>query len=96
MASTYPIRGNRNHARLAGRIRCPEGMAPESDELSPETLANLHASNCRYSLPDRVDVLTVAGELDAERCPRCRYLGSRLPKVMARPRLRRLERRLAS
>ena len=71
-------------------------MAPEYDEPLPETLANLHAPDCRYSLPDRVDVLTVAGELDPERCPRCCYLGSRLPKVLARPRVRRLERSLAS
>jgi hypothetical protein len=71
-------------------------MAPAPDELSPETLATLHAPHCRYSLPDRVDVRTVAGELDPERCPRCRYLGSRLPKVLARPRVRRLERCLAS
>ena len=71
-------------------------MANEPDEVSPETLATLHAPDCRYSLPERVDVRTVAGELDPERCPRCRYLGSRLPKVLSRPRLRRLERRLAS
>ncbi len=67
------------------------------EELSSaQTLTNLHARDCRYSLPDRVDVLTVAGELDTERCPRCRFLDRRLPKHPRLQRVRRLERRLAS
>jgi hypothetical protein len=72
-------------------------MALANEDLSSaQTLTNVHAPDCRYSLPDRVDVLTVAGELDTERCPRCRSLGSRLPKNPPTERVRRLERRLAS
>jgi hypothetical protein len=66
------------------------------EDSSSQTLTNVHAPDCRYSLPDRVDVLTVAGELDTERCRRCRSLDSRLPKNLRAPRVRRLERRLAS
>lgn len=61
-----------------------EGLAPQ------QTLTNVHAPDCRYSLPARVDVFTVAGELDPERCPRCRYLAKRLPKGRERVRQRRL------
>ena len=70
-------------------------MANE-DFSSEQTLTDIHTLDCRYSLPERVDVLTVAGELDTERCPRCRSLGSRLPKSPRAERVRRLERRLAS
>ena len=45
------------------------------------TLGGMHVPGCRYSLPSRIDVHTLARRLDAERCPRCRDLAARLPRL---------------
>ena len=50
-----------------------------------DTLGGVHAPGCRYSLRGKVDVRTLARALDAERCPRCRYLAGRLPRLGDRP-----------
>ena len=60
-------------------------MALAEEELSPQTLGNAHARDCRYSMPDHVDVRTVAGELDPARCSRCRYLSGLLLVVSLPP-----------
>jgi hypothetical protein len=60
-------------------------MALASEKLSPQTLGTAHAPGCRYSIPDQVDVLTVAGELDPARCSRCRYLSGLLLVVSLPP-----------
>jgi len=63
-----------------------------------DTLGGAHAPGCRYSLPRQIDVQTLARELDAERCPRCRYLVRRLPRLADRaagPNLLRPGRKLA-
>jgi hypothetical protein len=60
-------------------------MALASEELSPKTLGTALAPDCRYSIPDQVDVRTVAGELDPARCSRCRYLSGLLLVVSLPP-----------
>jgi hypothetical protein len=60
-------------------------MVIASGEHSPATLGTAHAPACRYSMPDQVNVDTVACVLDVERCGRCRYLSGLLLVVSLPP-----------
>ena len=60
-------------------------MVIASGEHPPPTLGTAHAPACRYSMPDQVNVDTVACELDVERCGRCRYLSGLLLVVSLPP-----------